>query len=142
MKVKEALTRRKATRAFLSKAVEIEKIKRILNAARHAPSGANTQPWQVAVVMGKKKLQLEQLIENAFRSGIKPKMDYQYYPCEWQEPDKERRVTTGVQLYTALGIAREDKEKRRDQWAANYRAFDAPVMLFYFMEILIAVYQQ
>lgn len=59
MKVTEALTRRKSTRAFLSKAVEVEKIKRILNAARHTPSGVNTQPWQVAVVMGDKKLQLE-----------------------------------------------------------------------------------
>lgn len=134
MKVTEALTRRKSTRAFLSKAVEIEKIKRILNAARHAPSGANTQPWQVAIVMGDKKHQLEQLIENAFRSGVKAKMDYQYYPCEWQEPYKERRKATGVQLYTALKIAREDKEKRQDQWAANYRAFDAPVMLFFFMD--------
>lgn len=134
MKVTEALTRRKSTRAFLSKAVEVEKIKRILNAARHAPSGANTQPWQVAVVMGDKKLQLQQLIENVFRSGVKAKMDYQYYPCEWQEPYKERRKATGVQLYTALGIAREDKEKRLDQWAANYRAFDAPAMLFFFMD--------
>jgi nitroreductase len=134
MKVTEALTRRKATRAFLSKAVEVEKIKRILNAARHAPSGANTQPWQVAVVMGDKKHLLEQRIENAFRSGVKAKMDYQYYPCEWQEPYKERRKATGVQLYTALGIVREDKEKRLDQWAANYRAFDAPAMLFFFMD--------
>lgn len=97
MKVTEALTRRKSTRAFLSKAVEVEKIKRILNAARHAPSGANTQPWQVAVVMGDKKLQLEQLIENAFRSGVKAKMDYQYYPCEWQEPYKERRPKSNRQ---------------------------------------------
>lgn len=134
MKVTEALSRRKSTRAFLSKAIEVEKIKRILNAARHAPSGANTQPWQVAVVMTDKKRQLQQLIENAFRSGVKAKMDYQYYPNEWQEPYKERRKATGVQLYTALGIAREDKEKRLDQWAANYRAFDAPVMLFFFMD--------
>jgi nitroreductase len=134
MKVTEALTRRKSTRAFLSKAVELDKIKQILNTARHAPSGANTQPWQVAVVTGDKKHQLEQLIESAFRDGVKPKMDYQYYPCEWQEPYKARRKATGVQLYTSLGITREDKEKRLDQWVANYRAFDAPVMLFFFMD--------
>ena len=134
MKVTDALINRKSTRAFLDKVVEIEKIERILNAARHAPSGANTQPWQVAVVAGDKKHQLEQLIENAFRSGIKAKMDYQYYPCEWQQPYGQRRKATGVQLYTALGIAREDKQKRQDQWAANYRAFDAPVMLFFFMD--------
>jgi len=134
MKVTEALTKRKSTRAFLSKAVEADKIKRILNAARHAPSGANTQPWQVAVVSADKKSQLQQLIENAFRSGSKAHMDYQYYPVEWQPPYRERRIATGIQLYTTLGIAREDKEKRQQQWAANYRAFDAPVMLFFFMD--------
>jgi nitroreductase len=33
-----------------------------------------------------------------------------------------------------LGIEREDKQRRADQWAANYRAFDAPVMLLFFMD--------
>jgi len=137
MKVSDALIKRKSTRAFLSKAVEQDKIERILNAARHAPSGANTQPWQVAVVKGDKKHQLQQLFENAFRSGVNGKMDYQYYPVEWQTPYKERRIATGIQLYKALNIAREDKQKRQDQWAANYRAFDAPVMLFFFMESIM-----
>jgi len=134
MKVTEALTKRKSTRAFLGKMIKPDKIIRILNAARQAPSGSNTQPWQVAVVSGDKKHQLQLLIENAFRNGIKGKMDYQYYPVEWQSPYKERRLATGIQLYQALNIARDDKQKRQDQWAANYRAFDAPVMLFFFMD--------
>jgi len=134
MKVTEALTKRKSTRAFLGKTIKSDKIKRILNAARQAPSGSNTQPWQVAVVSGDKKHQLQQLIESAFRNGIKGKMDYQYYPVEWQSPYKERRLATGIQLYQALNIARDDKQKRQEQWAANYRAFDAPVMLFFFMD--------
>jgi nitroreductase len=33
-----------------------------------------------------------------------------------------------------LEIKREDKQRRKDQWAANYRAFDAPMMLLFFME--------
>ena len=65
MKVSEALAKRKSTRAFLNKTVDIEKIKRILNVAKHAPSGVNTQPWQVAVVMGEQKKLLEQRLENA-----------------------------------------------------------------------------
>ena len=132
MNVTEALTKRKSTRAFLDKPVETEKIKRILDAARHAPSGANTQPWQVAVVTGHKKRQLEQRILEAHRSGIPPKMDYQYYPQEWPAKYKARRNATAVQLYTALGIGRDDRERRLEQWAANYRAFDAPMALFFF----------
>jgi nitroreductase len=37
-------------------------------------------------------------------------------------------------MYKTLGISREDKERQVDQWAANYRAFDAPVMLLFFMD--------
>ncbi len=64
MKIAEALKQRKSVRSYLDKAVEEGKIKAILDAARHAPSGVNTQPWQVAVVTGdtkknsKKKLNL------------------------------------------------------------------------------------
>ena len=106
----------------------------ILNAARHAPSGVNTQPWQVAVVSGEKKQHLCALLEEQFRSGVKGQMDYKYYPDEWQDPYRERRKACGLQMYSTLKIGREDKQKQADQWAANYRAFDAPVILFFFID--------
>ena len=134
MNVIEALNQRKSTRAFLHRDVDKAIVEEILYAARQAPSGANTQPWQVGVVSGEKKRTLEQRIEAAFHDGVKAKMDYFYYPTEWSEPYKSRRVACGLQLYTALQIEREDKQRRRDQWAANYRAFDAPVALFFFMD--------
>ncbi|MEA2079379.1 MAG: nitroreductase [Pseudomonadota bacterium] len=134
MNVIEALNQRKSTRAFLQQDVDKAVIEEILDAARHAPSGANTQPWQVAVVTGEKKRKLEQRLEAAFRDGIAAKADYVYYPTAWSEPYKSRRVACGLQLYSALHIEREDKQRRRDQWVANYRAFDAPVVLFFFMD--------
>lgn len=134
MNVRDALDQRKSTRAFLDQAVDQQMIERILDAARHAPSGVNTQPWQVAVVTGDKKHQLEQRIEQAFRNGTKSAMDYPYYPTEWKEPYTSRRKACGHQLYSALDISMRDKDRRIDQWAANYRAFDAPVVMFFFME--------
>ncbi|MDM8567408.1 nitroreductase [Candidatus Halobeggiatoa sp. HSG11] len=134
MTVTEALKLRKSTRAFLNKQVDMEIVQRILNTARHAPSGVNTQPWQVAVVSGDKKRDIEQTMENAFNSGVKGKMDYQYYPNEWQGAYKDRRRACGLQLYSTLQIAREDKDRQKQQWLANYRAFDAPVVLFFFMD--------
>ena len=71
MNVIEALHQRKSTRAFLPRAVDKAVIEEILDAARHAPSGANTQPWQVAVVMGEKKRELEQRFEAAFSDVLK-----------------------------------------------------------------------
>lgn len=134
MKVSEALRLRKSTRAFQEKEVPEEVILRILESAKHCPSGVNTQPWQVAVVMGEKKLELQKQIEGAFRSGQEARMDYQYYPHKWSEPYKSRRIACGLQLYSALNIDRKEKERRIEQWAANFRAFDAPVMLFFFMD--------
>ena len=134
MNLVDALQQRKSTRAFLQKAVDKEKIVAILEAARHAPSGANAQPWQVAVVSGKKKAELDKAMENTFRENGQGTMDYNYYPQEWHEPFKRRRVACGAQLYSALNIERHDKERRLEQWVANYRAFDAPVVLFFFID--------
>jgi nitroreductase len=130
----KSLQQRKSVRAYLDKEVEEEKINTILSAASHAPSGANTQPWQVAVVSGKTKNKLQTQIEQRFRLGERGKADYQYYPKEWDNPYKLRRINCGQQLYDTLKIARRDKQRRLDQWAANYRAFDAPVMLLFFMD--------
>jgi len=138
MNVRDALLKRKSTRAFLDKLIEREVIDRMLDAARHAPSGANTQPWQVAVVTGRKKQDIQEKMEAAFRSGKRGQADYQYYPEAWFSPYKERRKACGLQLYSALNITREDKERQRDQWAANYRAFDAPMVLFFFMDAELA----
>jgi nitroreductase len=134
MTVAEALKSRFSTRAYLDKPVAPEKIHRILDAARCAPSGTNTQPWQVAVVSGEAKRELGERLVSTFQSGEKPQMDYRYYPVEWKEPFKGRRKACGLQLYETLGIRREDKERRLEQWIANYRAFDAPMALFFFMD--------
>jgi nitroreductase len=37
-------------------------------------------------------------------------------------------------LYGALGISRQDKEQRDAQWLKNYFGFNAPVILFIFID--------
>ncbi len=134
MKVSEALQQRKSVRAYLDKPVEDEKIKKILDSARHAPSGVNTQPWQVAVLSGETKKSLQTKIEATFRAGDKGKAEYDYYPNDWGEPFTSRRKACGLLMYKTLKIERGDRERQTDQWAANYRTFDAPVMLLFFMD--------
>jgi nitroreductase len=134
MNVIEAIKQRQSIRAYQDRAVAPEVITRILDAARHAPSGVNSQPWQVAVVSGQSKLRLQQRLEAAFRNGEPSQMAYPYYPVRWEEPYKGRRLACGLALYGALGIAREERQRQLDQQAANFRAFDAPVMLLFFMD--------
>ena len=75
MIVQKALLKRKSVRAYLDKTVSKEQIENILNLAKHAPSGVNTQPWKVAVVMGEKKRDLEELRKRLIKviQSMKPR---------------------------------------------------------------------
>lgn len=134
MNIITALKQRHSTRAFTKQAVTNEQIKTILTAASYSPSGANVQPWQVSVLSGDTKQRLDTLLEQAFYSGEEPSPHYRYYPSEWSSPYTERRRACGLQLYKSLAIDKKDGEARKAQWAANYRAFDAPVLLLFFID--------
>lgn len=132
MNVSQALAERKSVRAFLDKSVPSADLEKILSFARCAPSGTNTQPWQVAVVSGKTKIELDNELLRAFRNNTPRDMDYKYYPDEFTLQMKHRRLACGLQMYKTLGIERGDTEKRLEQWALNYSAFGAPVVLYIF----------
>ncbi len=134
METLNSLKKRKSVRAFLEREVATDTIDTILKAASQAPSGANIQPWQVAVITGNRKKSLQETIEQDFRSGEGGEADYHYYPKVWETPYKQRRIRCGQLLYETMGITRRDQQRRLDQWAANYRCFDAPVMLLFFMD--------
>ena len=55
MKFLELVQSRQSDRAYLDKPVEKEKIERILEAARLAPSACNAQPWKFVVVTDPEK---------------------------------------------------------------------------------------
>lgn len=134
MNINDAIKQRHSCRAYTKQAVSKTQIDKILTVARRAPSGANTQPWQVAVITGQTKQALQTAIEQAFDQGVKPNPDYAYYPENWQSPYTLRRKKCGLQLYESLAIKREDKVRRHAQWAANYRSFDAPVMMLFLID--------
>lgn len=134
MNFDELIKTRKSVRAYLDKEVPQELIEQILDMAKHAPSGVNMQPFEVHVVTGKTKQTIEEKLLAAFDSGMEEKMDYQYYPLQWNEPYKSRRKETGLLMYETLGITREDKDKQIKQWRANYKAFEAPVVLYFCLD--------
>ena len=134
MDLKTTLLERKSTRAFLDKEVSMDTINEIIEQSKTAPSGVNTQPWQVAVIQGESKNNLCNKFEMAFREGVKGSMDYKYYPVEWRDEYKQRRKECGLMLYSTLNISIEDKDRQLDQWALNYQAFNAPVILLFFID--------
>ena len=65
METLEAISKRASLKTHLSgRDVEEDKITRILEAARLAPSGRNRQPWRFVVVKGKEPV--EALVDGAF----------------------------------------------------------------------------
>lgn len=137
MNVSDALLERKSVRAFLDKSVSNADIEKILFYARTAPSGTNTQPWQVAVVSGETKATLDKVLVEKFRSGDPKKLDYKYYPDEMTLAMKNRRIACGLQMFQTLGITRNDSDKRIAQWEQNYLSFGAPVTLYIFAPKII-----
>jgi len=128
--VDAAITSRRSIRAFLDKPVARADIERILEVAARAPSGTNTQPWKVYVLTGQARQRLSDAIlaVNADPQQAREHTEeYAYYPREWVSPYIDRRRKVGWDLYSLLGLTRDNKAGMAAQHARNYAFFDAPV---------------
>ncbi|NOZ37238.1 MAG: nitroreductase [Gammaproteobacteria bacterium] len=134
MDILQAISGRQSIRAYLNTTVDNKILRDILDVARWTPSGVNTQPWQVVVVQGESKQAIGDRIIAARENGQKENPDYAYYPEKWVEPWRSRRLQCGLSMYKALGISREDEEKRKQAWYRNYHFFGAPVGLLFFLD--------
>jgi nitroreductase len=132
--IKAAIETRHSMRAYLPRPVERALIEDILRTASRAPSGTNTQPWQVHVLTGAAKARLSQRITAAYDDPEELAThgeEYAYYPREWVSPYIDRRRKVGWDLYGLLGIAKGDKLRMHEQHGRNYLFFDAPVGLIF-----------
>lgn len=132
--VDAAISSRRAIRAFLPAPVPRATIEEILRVASRAPSGTNTQPWNVYVLSGRSKDELSTKITAAYDDPAEAaahQAEYDYYPTQWCSPFIERRRKIGWDLYGLLNIGRGDKARMHRQHARNYRFFDAPVGLMF-----------
>ena len=132
--VDAAITSRHSMRAFLPTPIPRATIEEILRVASRAPSGTNTQPWQVHVLMGAARQRLSDRISAIYANPEELAThveEYSYYPKTWASPYIERRRKVGWDLYGLLGIAKTDKDRMQQQHGRNYRFFDAPVGLIF-----------
>ncbi len=53
MEISEAISRRRSTREYTAQAVDDDTIRRLVDAAVHAPSASNGQPWTFTVIRDK-----------------------------------------------------------------------------------------
>lgn len=134
MDVLDAIENRRCIRAFLQTPIPLKLIYAILEVARFAPSGVNSQPWEVVVLQGNYLIEIGDAIVNAREDNIPENPDYHYYPTEWVEPYKSRRKACGLALYSSIQIGITETEKRKEAWYRNYYFFGAPVGLLFFID--------
>ncbi|MCF8082585.1 MAG: nitroreductase [Deltaproteobacteria bacterium] len=134
MELLKAIGDRKSIRAFKSNKIPKKALLDILRIASRAPSGLNCQPWEFFIVRGKVLEQLKRACLSAHRSGEPKTPDIQVYRMKGIVPKfdgifNQRRVALGKQIFSILGISKEDKEGQA-KWVENMvRFYDAPAAL-------------
>lgn len=137
MKVSQALQSRMSVRAFTDKQIPIETTKRVFELAARAPSGSNLQPWRIVILSPEKLAQLNTIMESRMAGQPHPegdKQEYQIHPDNLKEPYRTSRYEIGEDMYSLLGITRDEKPKRREWFANNFRFFGAPAAAFCFVD--------
>ncbi|MFC1893878.1 nitroreductase family protein [Chloroflexota bacterium] len=131
MNISEAIHQRKSIRAFQPEPVSQEILKGIIELALRAPSWANTQPWEFAIVGGRK---LEE-IRRAFiaHKEEQPNPDLAP-PREYPEPYDTRRRVLGRKLFEIQGISRDDEEKRKWWQLQGLMLFGAPSVIYIYID--------
>ncbi len=130
--VTQAIRDRRSIRAFLDRPVERETVAEILGLAARAPSGGNLQPWRVDALAGEPLADLMARARAAFAAApLGDGMELKVYPSPLGEPWRSRRHSSGEALYASIGIPREDRPARFAQFARNFEAFGAPVLLLF-----------
>ena len=131
MNVSEAVESRVSVRSFLNTPVKKSIIKNLLIKASRSPSGGNLQPWKIFVLNGRAMRDFLKFQEN-WKKPEHP--GYEIYPPNLKEPYRTSRYELGEQMYTLLGIPREDKEARILQVMKNFNFFGAPAGLFCYVD--------
>jgi len=128
MSFEDVVNSRQSVRGYKRDPVPREVIEEIIDVARRAPSSMNTQPWHVHVVTGDALDEVRTRNMKEMAAGAKPKRDINSH-SEYEGVHRFRQIAIAKKLFAAMGIAREDKDKRQDWVMRGFRQFDAPVSM-------------
>jgi nitroreductase len=128
MDYEEIAQDRRSIRGYKTDPIPREILEEIIHIAKHAPSSMNTQPWHFHVLTGEPLERIRKGNTEKMMAGSSVdreiKLNHGY-----EGPHRERQIEIAVQLFEAMGIARDDKERRMDWVMRGFRQFDAPVSI-------------
>ena len=133
MDITEAIRNRKSIRAFKPDAVPQKILVEIMELALRAPSWANTQPWEFAIVSGRKVKEIGQAFTEKAKASERMHPDVAA-PQEFPEPYNARRRAIGRKLFEIKGISREDRERRTSWELQGISLFGAPNVIYIYTD--------
>jgi nitroreductase len=122
----EVVLGRRSTRGFKPDPVPRALIEEILTLAMRAPSSMNTQPWNFTVVTGEPLDRIRAGNTERNMAGIPHSREFRTGTA-FEGVHRERQIGVAKQLFSAMGIARDDAPARMDWVLRGFRQFDAPV---------------
>ncbi len=126
----ETLVRdRRSIRGYKSDPVPRELIDAIIETAKRAPSSMNTQPWFFHVITGEPLERIRRGNTERMLAGAEVQREIPVHPNGYEGIHRKRQIEIAVQLFEAMGIERDDKERRQDWVMRGFRQFDAPVSI-------------
>ena len=133
MELKQAVKERRSVRGFLPKPVPKKNITTILKQAGRAPSWGNTQSWEVLIVSGDRVKKMGEAFCQKAREGTVQIPEFEM-PKSFPEPYLSRYRQVGKDLFSILGIQRDDPAKRVEHSLNNFRGFGAPVFIYLLLD--------
>ena len=128
MDYEEIAQARRSIRGYKPDPIPREVLEEIIHIAKQAPSSMNTQPWHFHVLTGEPLERIRKGNTEKMMAGSavdrEIKLNHGY-----EGPHRERQIEIAIQLFEAMGIARDDKERRMDWVMRGFRQFDAPVSI-------------
>lgn len=122
----EVVLGRRSIRGYLDKPVPRELIEEVLTLAMRAPSSMNSQPWHFHVITGEPLNRIRAGNTERNLAGVPHSREFRTGQA-FAGVHRDRQVHVAKQLFSAMGIAREDKDARLDWVMRGFRQFDAPV---------------
>ena len=124
----EVVLGRRSIRGFKPDAVPKEVVREIVALAMRAPSSLNTQPWNFYVVAGEPLNRIRKGNTERNLAGVPDSREFRTQGA-YGGQHRERQIEIAKQLFAAMDIERDNKEKRQDWVLRGFRQFDAPVSI-------------
>ncbi|GGB62039.1 nitroreductase [Blastomonas aquatica] len=128
MQFDEVVLGRRSIRGYKPDAVPQALIAEILGLAMRAPSSMNTQPWNFYVITGEPLDRIRRGNTERMLAGVPQSREFRTGEA-FAGAHRDRQIGVAKQLFSAMGIAREDAAARQDWVLRGFRQFDAPVCI-------------